>query len=373
MFKLFRFLIGGLITGCLMLPLMASGASVQGVLERPAMTVKEPSKCVLIDVTLAGDRLVAVGEHGIITYSDDEGDTWQQAEVPVSVTLTAVSFPTSQNGWAVGHGGVVLHSEDGGKTWNRQLEGTAVAQMALENAQAKAERAPDDFNAQGMVNNAQLLVEDGPDKPFLALYFKNDREGFVIGAYGIAFRTEDGGASWKCIMDSVENPDGLNLYAIRAAGDAIYIVGEQGLFLVSKDGGASFQQANSPYYGTFFDIYAYPSGQLVLVGLQGNAYWSADQGQTFTKSDVGAPVSFTKVIHCEHDVLLFANQGGMLMESRDEGKTIRVLDVARLNPVASLAQIPGADHNNRIVMTVGYGGAVRVQLPSSDTSDKGGQ
>lgn len=372
MHKLFRFLIGGLVVGCLMSPLIASGAQVQGVLERHALEAKDPSKRVLIDVTVADGRLVAVGERGIIIYSEDDGDTWHQAQVPVSVTLTAVSFPSPQNGWAVGHGGVVLHTTDGGKTWERQLEGTAVAQMALENAQAKAESAPDDLDAQAMVNNAQLLMEDGPDKPFLALYFKNDLEGFVIGAYGLAFKTEDGGASWKCIMDSVENPNGLNLYGISVSGDTMYIAGEQGLFLISKDGGAAFQQAESPYYGTFFDICASPSGQVVLVGLQGNAYWSDDFGETFYPSTVDARVSFTKVVRCENDVLLFANQGGMLLESHDHGKTIKALDV-RLNPVSSLVQVPSADNNADIIMTVGFGGAVRVQLPLSDTGDKGGQ
>jgi photosystem II stability/assembly factor-like uncharacterized protein len=62
----------------------------------------------------AGDRVVAVGGGGLIVVSDDGGASWQQAEVPVSATLTAVSFPTAKLGWAVGHAGVILHSDDGG-------------------------------------------------------------------------------------------------------------------------------------------------------------------------------------------------------------------------------------------------------------------
>lgn len=360
--------------GSIALPAMAFSASIQGVLDRPALKVRAPAKSVLIDVTLTDNRLVAVGERGVIIYSDDAGDTWQQAQVPVSVGLTAVYFPSPRNGWAVGHGGVVLHTVDGGKTWERQLEGAEAAQMALENAKAKAVRVgPEDLGAQQMIDNAKLLVKDGPDKPFLDLHFENDRFGFIVGSYGLIFKTEDGGVTWKCLMDSVENPDGLNLYAIRAAGDAIYLVGEQGLFLVSKDGGASFQQIVTPYPGTYFDVYAYPSGELVLVGLQGNAYWSADQGETFNKSEVDAGVSFTYVAQCRHDILLFANQAGMILESRDRGRTIKVIEVPRLAPVSSLAVIPSSDHDRHTIMTVGYGGAFRVQLPSSADSDKGAQ
>ena len=39
-------------------------------------------------------RIVVVGEQGHILYSDDECEGWIQAKVPVSVTLTAVCFPT---------------------------------------------------------------------------------------------------------------------------------------------------------------------------------------------------------------------------------------------------------------------------------------
>lgn len=373
MLKFLRLIVGGLIASLVVAPATAFGGPIQGVLERPAIKVKAPEKCVLIDVTLVDSRLVAVGERGIIIYSDDAGDTWHQAEVPVSVGLTAVRFAGPQKGWAVGHSGVVLHTMDGGETWERQFEGVEAARMALESARAKAERmGPDDFDAQQMVQNAELLVADGPDKPFLNLYFKNELEGFIVGSYGLIFRTEDGGASWNCLMDSVENLDALNLYAIQAAGDVMYIAGEQGLLLISKDDGNSFQQVATPYYGTFFDLYATSSGELVLIGLQGNAYWSADQGQTFDKSNVAIDVSFTKVTPGESGILLFANQGGMLLESRDQGKSIHIIDVPRLNPISSLVSISDSEQGYD-VMTVGYGGAVRVRLPLMETDDKGGQ
>jgi photosystem II stability/assembly factor-like uncharacterized protein len=374
MLKRLRLFIGGLAAASIALPVVAFGAAVQGVLDRPALKVREPAKSVLIDVTMADSRVVAVGERGIIIYSDDVGNTWQQAQVPVSVGLTAVHFSSPQNGWAVGHGGVVVHTADGGKTWKRQLEGAQAARMALENAEAKAGRlGPEDFDVQQMVDNARLLVKDGPDKPFLDLYFENDRKGYIIGSYGLIFKTEDAGTTWECLMDSVENPESLNLYAIHAAGDAIYLAGERGLFLVSKDGGVSFRKVTTPYHGTYFDLYAYPSGELVLVGLQGNAYWSADQGETFHQSEVAAGVSFTSVTQYRKDILLFANQAGMLLESRDRGRTIKLIEVPRLAPVSSMAMMPSADPNQHAIMTVGFGGAVPVQLPASKESDKGAQ
>ena len=42
------------------------------------------AKSVILDVALAGDRLVAVGERGHIVLSDDYGMTWRQVPCPTN-------------------------------------------------------------------------------------------------------------------------------------------------------------------------------------------------------------------------------------------------------------------------------------------------
>jgi photosystem II stability/assembly factor-like uncharacterized protein len=367
--RVLQLLTGYMTVICFALPAVVFGAAAQDVLKRPALKVKDPVRTVLIDVTHAGNRLVAVGERGVIIFSDDAGDTWQQADVPVSATLTAVDFPTPDKGWAVGHSGVVLHTSDGGKSWRLQLDGIAAARMALETARAAAARLqPEDSDAIRLVKNAELLVADGSDKPFLDLNFESEGKGVIIGAYGLIFTTTDGGQSWQCMMDRVENPMGLHLYAIRASGDNLYIAGEQGLFLVSRDMGHSYQQAQTPYSGTFFDLAVTSTGNVVIVGLRGNAYWSANPVDTFNPTEVPVPVSFTASGQLGNGVLIFANQAGMLLESRDQGRTMQVIDVQRMAPISSF--IPINDGN---LLTVGYGGVNRIQLPSPDSEASGGQ
>jgi photosystem II stability/assembly factor-like uncharacterized protein len=359
-------LIGVLI---LMLPGMLSAMVVKPVLERPAVKVQAPQKVVLIDVAFAGRRLVAVGERGIITFSDDAGKSWRQADVPVSTTLTAVCFPTPDKGWAVGHSGVILHTTDAGATWQKQLDGLAAASMALESAKAVAAlKGPDDAAAAQMLGNAELLVADGADKPFLDLNFKNDREGIVLGSYGLIFGTRDGGRTWRCLMDRLENPDGLNLYAIRAVEDTIYISGEQGLFFLSADAGNSFQRMETPYAGTFFDLVPISARDIIIVGLRGNAFWSDNRARSFQQSEVPVEVSFTAANQLGDGTLIFANQAGMLLKSLDRGRTIVPIDIPRLPPIS--AMVPLSDGN---LMTVGYGGAIRVQLPDGKTNQSGGQ
>ncbi len=83
----------------------------------------------------------------------------------------------------MGHQGVVLHSSDGGRNWERQLDGAAIAQLL---------RQP---KAQGQENATQ--TQPNSDFPLLDVWFEDADKGFVVGAFNLILRTEDGGKSWR--------------------------------------------------------------------------------------------------------------------------------------------------------------------------------
>ena len=146
----------------------------------------------LLDVANAGKRLVAVGERGHIVYSDDNGTIWNQATVPVSVTLTAAYFPTAEKGWAAGHDGVVLHTSDGGKTWVKQLDGSRINELVLEQVKRLMEGASGQKleRLRFFLNDAKKGIQEGPSRPLMALWFRNEREGIVVGSFGMILRDE---------------------------------------------------------------------------------------------------------------------------------------------------------------------------------------
>lgn len=304
-----------LLLTALLLPGWATAQSAAGaqipLLDQPALQSAKASRAVLLAVTRAGERLVAVGERGIILLSDDSGASWRQAQVPASVSLTSVQFVDAEQGWAVGHLGVVLHSADGGETWNKQLDGVQAAQLAL----ASAEQGDD----AKLLKAAEWLVADGPDKPFLDLYFSDRRHGYIVGAYGLILRTADGGASWQPWMRHVENPEGLNLYAIDSQGDELFIAGERGLLLRSSDGGQSFQALESPYAGSFFGLLTSHDGGLLAYGLRGNAWWSSDRGDSWRQLDTGVESALAAGLELNDGRLLLASQSGELLLSGDDG------------------------------------------------------
>ena len=69
------------------------------VLDAPAKQNKTSVNTLQLGLARAGSKLVSVGERGVILLSEDEGNSWTQAKsVPVSVTLTAVTFSDPLNG-----------------------------------------------------------------------------------------------------------------------------------------------------------------------------------------------------------------------------------------------------------------------------------
>lgn len=292
---------------------MAGGVSAQvpagevgEALQRPALMAAQAEKAVLLGAARTGSgRLVAVGERGLIILSDDGGISWRQAAAPVSVTLTAVRFAGGQQGIAVGHGGVVLATADGGQSWSLRLDGRRAIQLALEDAKASGDAA--------LLESVELMMAEGPDKPFLDVAMNEQGELRVVGAYGLAFISTDFGQSWSSLMSRLDNPEGLHLYAVRQSGRTIVMAGERGLLLRSEDGGAHFARLHTPYEGSLFTAELPAADDIVVAGLKGSLLRSRDGGQSWQMVDTGVPASFTASTLGADGTLYLVNQAGQIL------------------------------------------------------------
>ena len=320
--------------------------AVPDALTQPSIIAAKSGTAAMLAVTRAGKRLVAVGERGIVLLSDDQGGTWRQVRTPVQVSLTAVQFANERSGWAVGHLGVVLHTVDGGLSWQKQLDGIQAAELAL-----RAATTPQEKTA------AEHLRADGPDKPFLDLYFQDASTGYILGAYNLLFRTTDAGKSWTPWQGRVPNPKSLHLYGMRAGGGALYLVGEQGSLFRSLDGGASFTALASPYKGSYFGLVTARTGEVVVFGLRGTAYWSGDQGTSWKQIDTGSQQTFSAGVELADGTLALLSQGGDVLLSGDHGRTFTRQPNPQPSPAAALVQ---ADDKHLVV--AGLRGLKRQQL-----------
>lgn len=237
---------------------LSASVSAQSAYQAPLV-----KQSLLLDVA-ADKQVVMVGERGHILLSAD-GETFTQADVPTTATLTATTM-LGEHIWAVGHDATIIHSADQGKTWEIQFE------------KPKLER------------------------PFLDVHFFNPQHGIAIGAYGLFLRTRDGGQSWKPELHaSLLDPyDREYLEEIRAedeafyeqelgsilphlnrvtqVGERLYLAGEAGALAYSDDNGESWNRYQVDYTGSFFDIQPLDDTTMLAVGLRGNIFVMREQG-----------------------------------------------------------------------------------------------
>lgn len=333
---------------CLAQPATATPAALLPPLERPAVVLSDPRRAAMLGLAQAGRRVVAVGERGAVLLSDDAGQHWRQAAgVPVSVTLTAVQFVDEQRGWAVGHQGVVLHSADGGEHWTRQLEGQAVAQLLLRDAESHGDAKA--------VAEARRAVQEGADKPLLALHFVNEREGFVAGAFNLMLATQDGGQTWQAISSRLPNPKAAHLYALHREGAEVLLAGEQGLLVHSSDGGQHFERIATPYAGSFFGVTRSGDGAWLVAGLRGNVLRSTDAGKTWTTLTDAPPVSVTALLRGASGQVWLANQAGQLLTPDGDAAKLRLVSPTAAQQPASLLQLADGGW-----LIAGWNGITRV-------------
>lgn len=338
------------------------------VIETPARPTELAPENLLNDVERAGDRIVAIGERGHIIYSDDDGDSWTQAEVPVSVTLTGVDFGSDTHGWAVGHSGVVLHSDDAGETWELQLTGIRAAELAIESQQEaiaameeRVEAAPEDEKPDlewalddlyFALENMEADLEIGPVNPFLDVWFADENQGFVIGAYGMFFHTNDGGETWQDWSPKLDNPQNFHLNAVaRVGGGAMVIVGEAGQIHVSVDGGQNWELREGPYPGSLFGVIGTGRvNEILAFGLRGTLMFSTDLGKSWSMVSTGSTATLNDGFAEDSRIVLVGNSGAVLT-SGNGGDTFREYLRDDRQGVMSVVPVSGTN-----LLLVGEGG-----------------
>ncbi len=371
-----------LIGPLLLLVLLFTAGTVQAgdFLKQSAFKTSHPTACALLDITRSGKRLVAVGERGLIIFSDDSGNSWTQAQVPVRTTLTGICFSDPENGWAIGHETVLLHSRDGGSSWQKTLDGTTINQMMVKAMQAivddlhkQAQNATEAESARlkNVIEDAEVNLRgfketaaEGPIQPLLDIDFINPQEGIIVGAFGIILRTADGGRNWTPLLDRISNPMGYHFYGLARTRDQVFIFGEAGGMYRSHDAGRHWEPLESPYQGSFFNALGDPRGGLVAgFGLRGNLVISRDDGNTWQHLQLGQGAALTGGCRLSERRFILVGMAGVIylgQSSQAELKTVKT------GFPACMAAAEAPDGN---LVLVGLRGIKKITL-NPDTHDK---
>jgi photosystem II stability/assembly factor-like uncharacterized protein len=266
------------------------------------LSAQTMQRLLLIDAAHIGERIVAVGDHGSIVYSNDNGKSWIRAKAPVAPMLTAIDFVDAKKGWAVGHDSLILVTADGGETWTMQFS------------------APKE------------------QRPLLDVVFLNAESGFAVGAYGAFYETADGGKTWTS-RKLLEDDKHLN--SIIKTGDGkLLILGEAGTILQSSDAGKTFGPVVSPYKGSLFGAVLAKDGAVVAFGMRGRIFRSVDAGKSWTAVENASSASLMGGTALADGTLVLAGAAGTVLVSKDNGQTFAPVPSGSIKAYSK--PIPGA-------------------------------
>lgn len=252
---------------------------------RQAPRMASPARAPILGATMAGSRIVAVGDYGAVILSDD-GRGFRQGQVPTRAPLTSVFFLDPRQGWAAGHDGTIIATDDGGETWRL------------------------------------LREEPGKERVLLSIWFENAKHGLAVGQFGLVLETTDGGNTWQ-ERHLVEGDAGeMHLQCIvDGRGGLLLIAAEGGNVLRSEDAGHSWQVVPTSNKGSFWTGLALSDGSLLIAGLRGHVFRSQDRGRTWQEVPSGTQQSLTTAWQAQDGTVRLLGLSGVILTSRDQGRS----------------------------------------------------
>mgnify|MGYP003334971523 CR=1 FL=1 len=228
---------------------------------------------------LAKDRVLLVGERGLILLSTDRGRSFEQVIAPTRRLLSDVLLRHDGIAIAVGHESTVLRSTDGGEKWQ--------------------------------------VVHHDPEQD-LALFSISDAGNgnlVAVGAFGLVLVSSDDGLTWE---QKLVSEDGPHLYSVRTHSDGLVTVGEFGSIYSSRDQGQSWNPLPSPYEGTLFDILIMKD-RWILMGLRGNL-WEGSASEWSQIRHGSEATLFGGAMLSDETIVVVGAEGVTLVRSPESGE-----------------------------------------------------
>lgn len=382
----------GAVIGCLVMAFSVnahSGSEFVDVLDAPSVKMPKASKSLLLDIAKAGDRLVAVGQYGHIVFSDDDGKSWTQAEVPVQTQLNAVYFVNDKKGWSVGQDAVILGTVDGGENWSKLHDGFAPnspIHALIKDAEEKrvaAEYAIDNPNTDDPdelvaiedafyeADDLAAVVKKHQTSPLLDVWFKDENEGFAVGAYAQFYHTTDGGKTWESWRDQLDNFEDHNNAILGLDDGSLFVASEKSNYDGAKvkiyrstDFGQTWENVATDFDRSLYGLFYNPaSDQVYAVGMSGLVVRSSDRGASWQRHPLNIEtefLSFSGVSTSSGDILIVGNNGQFTTGTASSEKLNVYLRDDRVN-MTSIVET--SDGN---FVTTGAAGVNRVSPDGKD-------
>ena len=312
----------------------------------------------LNDICSVGNLAWAVGERGVICFSDDAGTSWTTRITPFECSLKSICFLTNTIGWVAGNRiqpgsnshqtAVLLGTRDGGKSWTELTVNSAKSRVRRERVPAA--------ELPGIIH----IQYFGLETAIAVTAPMQSRSGNSI------FRTDDGGLTWSAVpsdqaggpwlgADFLSESDGIIVgqhlsYAAVVADHAVvinrpestlravravsldndsrgWIAGDGGLLLTTTDAGVTWQAPAAEIPRDVSDIVDFHvvahEGSNLIVGGEPSSFLlrSLDSGQTWRRTTVPLTGRINRLHFLNEANVIGVGSLGQIVKSSDGGGT----------------------------------------------------
>ncbi|MFH1121467.1 MAG: YCF48-related protein [Bacteroidota bacterium] len=227
----------------------------------------------------------AVGDQGVFMHTSNSGLNWELIDLGTSVNLNCIYMAgVDRHGWIVGEKGTIYSTGDAGETWSKQRSGT---DKDLHKVVA-IEGACPWICGSGVVLKGHLYGETWeniycPFTNYHDIDIIDCDEVWLCGNQGLIISTKDNGATWQ----SHPTPTTQNLLSIDVDPNSDYrACGNQSVIIRSSDYGQTWVLENQAPFINFRSVETRGiGGTAYAVGDQGHISETLDGGATWTEKE----------------------------------------------------------------------------------------
>jgi photosystem II stability/assembly factor-like uncharacterized protein len=197
-------------------------------------------------------------------------------------------FSGTDDGWAVGNNGRAVYTDDGGATWT--------------------------------------VYDIATDEELVDIDFVDSQHGWIVGTGGTLVRTVNGG-DWELLTPPTNKALTGVCFVSPSEG---WVCGTDGVILHSTDGGVSWEEQDSNFDLSFFEIEFVNEQVGYAVGRQGEIRATVNGGETWVRkitpySDPSGPMDTVALVNLdfisENEGWVVGNKFDVILHTTDGGDT----------------------------------------------------
>ncbi|MCC6255842.1 MAG: T9SS type A sorting domain-containing protein [Ignavibacteriaceae bacterium] len=271
---------------------------------------------------------IAVGYHGVIYRTTNNGTTWSQLLSGIHSGYTGdwISSVFMQNeniGWAAGfrkgiwYYPIIMKTTDGGKVWETNKE----FYNSPDKTTSDIFFVSENIGWATFYNKGSYKTTDGGNSWFLTdnpgneKYFKNQDTGWSAYSPLGVFKSTNGGNLWT--QKSTVSSNSIYFSDLNNG----FAVGYNGSIIKSTDGGENWAAKISGTIEELNKVHFYNNNNGICVGANGTVLITTDGGENWNATNTGSVSGLTSVIFTNPNTIWITGTHGTILNSTDLGNS----------------------------------------------------